>query len=125
MREIALKPDTSAFQKFEEALLKKPNKHGYFEFRSNPKNKEMKSFAKKVSELVQPFKEKENPFVYLDVFGYGNSQDGMVDNEIVIIRCKKEISNNSKYIDQLELISESDFYRIKADMLEKDKTIDN
>ncbi|MGX6994047.1 hypothetical protein CBF34_07130 [Vagococcus penaei] len=118
---LIIKPKTKAYEIFEESLLKKESKHGYFHFRKNPKNKEVKSFVSRVQEIVKPFYKKENSFIYLDVFGWGNFRSGAIDNDQAIFLCKSEVEPDSKYCDQLESISEVAFYRIKADMLEKNK----
>lgn len=116
---LIIKPHTKAYEIFEDSLLKKESKHGYFDFRKNPKDKKVKSFVSRVQDIVEPFHNKENPFVYMDVFGWGNSKGGAIDDDTAIFLCDSKIKSDSEYYDQLELISESEFYRIKADMLEK------
>lgn len=118
---LIIKPNTKAYETFKESLLKKESKHGYFHFRKNPKDKEVKSFVSRIQEIVEPFYKKENSFIYLDVFGWGNFRSGAIDDDQAIFLCKSEVESDSKYYDQLESISEVDFYRIKADMLEKNK----
>lgn len=119
---IVIKPNSEAYEKYSESLLKRTNKNGFYEFRRNPKSKEAKRLIEKISDIVTPFYEKNDSFLHMSVFGMGGMRSGFITDDIIAVSISGESSENNEYLDQLEKLTKPEYYKLKAEAYERTET---